>query len=587
MDTLIRLGMHLLLFIVFVFASLMVPVTTHAQASMASGNHWAEYWRLVQPQAQWNYITSADLLAPGPNVPSGAHPWQHRPPFRRLQQAGASAGAHTRPWQYDPTTRRGGAEFSGTSAGTEAGVSGWVHLPSVYVSHNSHLPHGAYDGPLWQGRGWNRSVSAGVSLRYGRVELDALPVFVHSQNTDFALSPLDPMVLRPDEWQLSPFAQPLMDADLPQRMGDEPVSRLDPGLVSLRYRGRIVTAGLNHGSAQAGPARIHPILQSAQAPGFWNVHLSTTTPLQTPIGAFALAWFTGNLSSSEWFRHDVETRRYVSAVHIVYSHERLPGLEIGLHRTAYGQRTAGLPPMSAFLAPFRNSVAEPEPNQQPAAGRFVLKSLSARWALPETGFEFYGEWGRHDFRRPFRDLFLEPELNRGYVVGFSNRFLLSGTHWLVLAGEITQLENSNISTTFRPSLGWYEHPSIAGGFTHRGQPLGAAIGPGSGAQSLGLTWFNRFGLLGAQAMRVVHNNDRLFTYRSYYESIQRRPWDTLRKLHQVEMRYEARMVLFLPRGVEVSARMAYSHWYNRYNVIENDYQNLHGAISVQLPVVHF
>jgi hypothetical protein len=147
---------------------------------------------------------------------------------------------------------------------------------------------------------------------------------------------------------------------------------------------------------------------------------------------------------------------------------------------------------------------------------------------------------------------------------------------------MTQLENSNISAMNRPRRTWYEDAHIPGGFTHRGQVLGAAIGPGSSAQTVGMGWYHSYGMVGGTVSRVVHNNDRLFNYRTFYEALQgENTWNTLRKLHQVGMVYGMELLLFLPYGAELQLGVERHVIENRYNVMNRDETNIRYELTIR------
>jgi hypothetical protein len=452
-----------------------------------------------------------------------------------------------------------------------------------FVSQNSELPSGGNDGALWQGVGRNVAISAGVRVQYGEFTLDVRPVYASSENREFALSHLNPGLFLPEGTVVSEFARPLVRADYPQRFGEGSISRLDPGLSAFSYARRAWKAGVSWEPMWMGPAVYNPLLMSDNAPGFLHVFGATNAPLQTGEGPVRLRYFWGGLESSEFYLDGVDARRYVTGVSVSFAPRRAPGLELGLNRVAYGDWSDGLAGPGVFLRALQPNPKEPSPGGEPSQDFRAMLSLSARWALPGTGFETYMERGRNDYRRGLRDLFLEPELNRGYVFGFLKRFEVSGRHWLVFNAEMTQLENSTITTLQRPRRVWYEDAFVPGGYTHRGQVLGAAIGPGSSAQTLALSWYHPLGMVGASAGRVVHNNDRLFNHRQFYEELQGGfRWNTLRKLHQVEMRLSAWALLFLPYGAELQVGVVENRIENIYNVINTDKTNVRVEFALRL-----
>jgi hypothetical protein len=493
----------------------------------------------------WSYTRSAEGVAV-------LHPWQRA--LRGGSFVSQSGGLHVRPF-----------------------------APQVFMSQNETHPTGGNDGALWQGVGNNLAVSGGVRMRYGAFTLDVRPVYVYSENREFALSHLAPDLFLPEGTVISEFARPLVRADYPQRFGEAALSRLDPGLTEFSYARTAWKAGVSFAPMWTGPAVYNPLLLSDNAPGFLHVFAATNAPVRTREGLLYLRYFWGGLEGSDYFIGGLDARRYITGLSVVFAPRRAPGLELGLNRVAYGDWSDGLAGPGVLFRALQPNPKEPLPGAVPEDNFLAMFSFSARWALPGTGFETYMEWGRNDYRRGLRDLYLEPELNRGYVFGFLKRYEVSDRHWLVFNAEMTQLENSSISALRRPRRTWYEDPFIPGGFTHRGQVLGAAIGPGSSAQTLALSWYHPYGMLGVSGGRVVHNNDRLFNNRRFYEDLQGGfRWNTLRKLHQVEMRLSAWMLVFLPYGAEVQVGVVENRIENIYNVINTDKTNVRVEFALRL-----
>jgi hypothetical protein len=463
-----------------------------------------------------------------------------------------------------------------------------VHLipyaPQFFVSNNSDLPVGGNDGALWQGVGNNVSVSTGFQVKYGAFTLNVRPVFVFSENKEFEVSPIPADELMSAGTRISQFARPLVRADYPQRFGEQSLSRLDTGLSGLYYQHQSWMAGISTKPLWTGPAVYNPLLLSNNAPGFLHFFLGTHEPVQTTEGAVRLRYFWGGLTSSDYYLEDVNARRYITGLSVSFSPRRVPGLELGVNRIAYGDWSGRLQSPAVVLRALQPNPKEPYDNEEgePDEDFLAMLSLSARWVLPGTGFETYFEWGRNDYRRGLRDLFLEPELNRGYVLGFIKRFDMSARQWLAFNAEMTQLENSSITTLQRPRRVWYEDNHIRGGFTHRGQVLGAAIGPGSSAQTVALSWYHPYGMFGASVGRVVHNNDRLFNFRDFYEALQgENIWNTMRRLHEVSMVYGAKMLVFLPFNMEFQLGVERQSTENLYNVKELDITNIRYELTIR------
>jgi hypothetical protein len=140
-----------------------------------------------------------------------------------------------------------------------------------------------------------------------------------------------------------------------------------------------------------------------------------------------------------------------------------------------------------------------------------LLSLFARWVLPDDGFEAYAEWARNDHSWKVSDFFLEPEHSQGYTIGLQKALRLSGNRILALTTELTHLERS---TTFqvRDTPTYYAHSIVTQGYTHRGQIIGAGIGPGSNSQYLGTDLYAPWGKAGVYVERIVHDNDAYYAW---------------------------------------------------------------------------
>lgn len=456
------------------------------------------------------------------------------------------------------------------------------YAPQFFVSNNSKLPVGGNDGALWQGVGNNVSVSTGFQVRYGAFTLQVRPMFVFSENKEFEMSPIPSGELMPEGTRISPFARPLVRADYPQRFGEQSLSRLDMGMSGLFYQHRSWMAGISTKPIWTGPAVYNPLLLSNNAPGFLHFSLGTHKPIQTAEGTVRVRYFWGGLTSSDYYLEDVNARRYITGLSVSFSPRRVPGLELGVNRIAYGDWSGRLRSPAVVIRALQPNPKEPSVGNEPDEDFLAMMSLTARWDLPGTGFQSYFEWGRNDYRRELRDMFLEWELNRGYVLGFIKRFDMSETQWLALNAETTQLENSSITTLQRPRRIWYEDTHIPGGFTHGGQLLGATIGPGSSAQTVALSWYHPYGMFGASLGRVVHNNDRLFNYRDFYEALQgENIWNTMRRLHEVSMVYGAKMLVFLPFNMEFQLGVERQSTENLYNVRELDITNMRYEMTIR------
>jgi hypothetical protein len=65
----------------------------------------------------------------------------------------------------------------------------------------------------------------------------------------------------------------------------------------------------------------------------------------------------------------------------------------------------------------------------------------------------------------------------------------------------------SIDRIVREAGEWYTHGLIRHGYTHRGQVLGAGIGPGGNLQSMDISWVKELKRIGLQVLRYEHNAD--------------------------------------------------------------------------------
>jgi hypothetical protein len=197
-----------------------------------------------------------------------------------------------------------------------------------------------------------------------------------------------------------------------------------------------------------------------------------------------------------------------------------------------------------------------------------MLSLYARWVLPESGFETYLEWSRNERPLDLSDVILEPDHSRALVLGFTKAFASGVSIWR-LRGEATNLERSG-TFQVRPSPAYYVQPIALQGYTHRGQLLGAAIGPGGSSQFLGVDRYSPAGRIGIQVERVRYDND------AYYDRFG--PTETYRG-HDVETTLGLTALRFVG-DFDLVGVLAASHELNRYYQVTNNVTNLRAEFTV-------
>jgi hypothetical protein len=350
---------------------------------------------------------------------------------------------------------------------------------------------------------------AGVMLQAGPFRLVAAPELAWEENRSF--DPLLPAGWTPE--QRASFEPPWLagrnSADLPYRFGPGARTRILPGESSLTLRAGALSLGAATEEQWWGPGVRNAILFTNQAAGVPHLFARTTRPLRTPLGGVEMKWVAGGLRRSEWAPDTLAEWRSLSAFGLVL--HPAAGLSLGAARAVYADADGAGDALSRAgdaFARWRGA------GDSLAAHPFEqMTSLFGRWVFPTQGAEVYAEWAR--YRLPsLRQLMETPEHTQGYVLG---------AQWLRPAGagavrvgtEFTFLERSP-AWAAHPQGGWYASGAVPGGYTNRGEPMGALAGPGGSGQWLAADWLRGEGRMGVFVGRNRWAND------AYYDTPGRR-----------------------------------------------------------------
>jgi hypothetical protein len=368
----------------------------------------------------------------------------------------------------------------------------------VGATFNTAYPYGHNDGPVWAGRGLTSVISGGFAAALGPVSLAIDPLAFRANNTAFDLLPNG--FTGPLAFNQAMFTT---EVDHPQRFGSKPYSRLDPGNSSLRFDSRFVTFGVSTANEWIGPATEYPFLLSNNAPGFPHIFLGTGEPLNIWIGRIHTRFMWGKLYQSDYspvtgpkqFVFDTAAGRLISGGTIrwttsgefVFLPRGLPGLETGVARFFHVPNTTDMP-NSAF---WRKSLRVLFLKNEQAHGDIggfdnQLASIFFRWVFPHSGLELFGERGFEDQLYDSRDLILNLDHEREYMLGFQKILRTSSGAVDVLRGELINYQEPTVARD-RGEGGVYVHGTLSQGHTNRGQLLGASPGAGWAAAST-LSW---------------------------------------------------------------------------------------------------
>ena len=377
------------------------------------------------------------------------------------------------------------------------------------MTYNSDLPYSLNDDALWAGRGTNVEITLGGGVQLGRVRLIAAPSFVHSDNREYALA--DPTISPPVPVTRNPFSSPwhagAQSIDLPIRFGSVPLSRLTAGQSSLIVSAGPVEIGAATENEWWGPGIRNALLLSNNAEGFPHFLVRTAHPVALPFGVIEARWLAGGLTESPYFDFDPSNDlRSIALLGVTLEPRGTSGLTVGAARAVYTESRNWVTALTSFpqaLAGVGHPDAVPLSDSASVGGRDALFSLFARYVIPASGAEVYGEWGRTESPLSVRDFLEQPNHSQGYTLGLQwVGAELARTHGRIrIQAEATYLEQST-TYRFRPIGSWYTSHAVPQGYTERGQPLGAAIGPGSSSQFLALDHVATKWQLGAYLTRV-------------------------------------------------------------------------------------
>ena len=509
-------------------AALAVVITGESPAQDTTR---AELSRWILPGSdEENYVRALQTLGLVEQYPWSARSFSSRE-LRRLAPTSAE-----HPWAASPALRSRSME--------RAGVRFDVAPIEGRSWYNTTMPSGMNDGAVWVGRGLTVAGSAGVSAAWGPVELTLAPEVFWAENREFALIPTGD--------SLRPFADPLWptDVDRPQRFGNGSYSRIDAGRSGLRIDLAGVAAGISNTHESWGPMSEFPLILGTNAPGFPHAFLGTSQPVNVWIGRVHGRVIYARLEQSDFSPvTTLNPSRFASGMVAVFEPRFLPGLELGASRFFHVTwPDSGLSQryfthiFQSFLKQRVGKVFAPFPSDRNSSTDNQLASVFARWVLPGSGFELYGEFGREDHNRDPRDLMLEPEQNGAYALGARKAWLKTDA-MVVARAEVVTFQTS-IVHRHRAQYAWYRHTFTEQGHTHRGQLLATALAVGSGGgMVLSLERFDQRGALQARWLReMLRDRDSAEARQSLEVTQSRRVRENLRVRGTSYLGYQ-------PRGV--------------------------------------
>ena len=369
-------------------------------------------------------------------------------------------------------------------------ISFKLYGPDWYNSFNTAAPYGQNDGALWQGKGYNSSLTAGARLELYGFEVTIKPMVCFSQNMEFEY--ITPNSAYTGKSLYSGKAETygyygVPYEDVPQRFGDGSFFTFDWGDTEIRYTWKTLTIGFGTQSIWLGPSQLNPIMSSNNAPSYPKVDIGIR---RTPIHLPWLGWYLGDvefrgwwgyLSESEYFDNDdTNNHNLIAGYSASWSLPFLKGLTLGINRTMLSKwKNFSAYTLVGIYDAFNLTSGGNDASDQ----RF---SFTADWLFPKIGLDIYTELARNDFSPSLDYIFRYPFHTLGWSAGLQKTTNFTSSIKGKILLEVTFLESS---ADYDRLINWYStfyaHSAISQGYTNGGQWLGAGIGTGGNSQYLG------------------------------------------------------------------------------------------------------
>lgn len=358
-----------------------------------------------------------------------------------------------------------------------------IYGPEWFNSYNTAASYGQNDGALWQGKGYNTSLTAGVRLEAYGFEVTVKPQVAFSQNLGFEIMP----GVYGSEYSYFWAG----NIDLVQRYGDSSFWTFDWGDTELRWSWNTFTIGFGFQSPWLGPAWLNPMLGSNNSGTYPKFDIGLR---RTKVTLPWLGWYIGDiegriwcgkLSESDYFDNDSSNDyRQLTGFSIAYSPAFLPELTFSINKISIARWDEK---SIKYLNPFYDTNAVEDQKC----------SFAVDLLFPAVGFEFYGELGLDDYNSRG---FANPFHTAIYTIGAKKEisFFQKFSYFKkfnIRPEIIFEWNNFEMSQDFQLQwhyMGYYSHGLIKQGYTQDGQIIGAGSGYFGNSQYLALrTYFSK------------------------------------------------------------------------------------------------
>jgi hypothetical protein len=350
-----------------------------------------------------------------------------------------------------------------------------IYGPELFNSVNTAAPYGQNDGALWQGKGYNGSLTGGFRLEAFGIEATFKPQLSFSQNTAFD-------IMKPEmsgsnySGRGDTYGYFWRTVDAPQRFGDKSFFTWDWGDSEIRYTWKTLTIGFGTQAIWSGHSYLNSILHSNNAPSYPKFDIGLRRhPVTIPwinwyMGDIEVRIWTGYLSESAYFDNDPENDHTMfHGLSFAYAPSFLPGLTLSANRVCL---VAWEWKNLKYIIPSKDNTIEDQ-----------KASFGLSYLFPQIGFEIFGELGVDDFVPGLHGLIRYPFHTMVYTIGLKKEMNIA-PHRNIYGELVFEWNNMEMSQDFQFMWPYtfYSHHDAMHGYTNEGQWLGNASSPGGNSQ---------------------------------------------------------------------------------------------------------
>ncbi|WP_051537735.1 hypothetical protein [Treponema sp. C6A8] len=355
-----------------------------------------------------------------------------------------------------------------------------VYGPEWFNSYNTAAPYGQNDGALWQGKGYNSSLTGGARFEMYGFEVTLKPQLSFSQNLSFEMM----TSVYPNQYGYY-WGYGL---DAPQRFGDAAFWTFDWGDSEFRYTWRSFSLGAGTQALWLGPSQYNPILHSNNAPTYPKFDIGLR---KTKVFLPFCNWYIGDIESRIWMGYLTESSFFdnnssndhnrINGFTFSYNPSFIPGLSFGVTKVCISK-------WNSFDIRYLNPFYDSNSGIGEEIGEDQKMSCYIDLIIPRVGLELYGELGLDDYlqggwiegltRYPFDTLIWTAGLKKS--ITFSKKKNIYGE----VIFEYSDMELARNKVSAKAAYCFNMHHQVTQGYTNKGQYIGSALANGGNSQTL-------------------------------------------------------------------------------------------------------